>query len=59
MENAKRTTHAAEPADVTATLSTTALTSTEEIHSSPPWSSVRHGKEQDSAVSDAGEPIER
>ncbi|WP_437658007.1 serine/threonine-protein kinase [Sorangium sp. So ce1182] len=59
MENAKRTTHATEATDVTASLPAAALIATEEISSSPPWSSVGHGKERDSDVSDAGEPIER
>ncbi|WP_437598195.1 protein kinase [Sorangium sp. So ce590] len=56
MENAK---WPAAPPDITAVLPTAALAATDEIPSSTPWSSVDPGKEGDSAVIDAGEPIER
>ncbi|WP_155798642.1 serine/threonine-protein kinase, partial [Sorangium cellulosum] len=59
MENTTPIPHAAEATDVTASLPPAALAATEELSSLPPWSSVDPGKERDSDVSDAGEPIER
>ncbi|MGK3999682.1 protein kinase domain-containing protein [Sorangium sp. So ce1024] len=59
MENARQTPCAAESTVITASLPPAALIATEELSSSLPWSSVDPGKERDSDVSDAGEPIER